>query len=114
MNKLLTKLLNYLTNPPAYLRNKFVLTLLAFFIYVGLFDKNSFVKQYHLYHRIMDAKDLRDQYKTDIAELKAQRQALLTDKKSLEKFGREEYFMKRDNEEIILFVEKPKSEPKTQ
>lgn len=110
MNNFLTKFLDFLTHPPDFLRNKYVLTGLFFIIFVGLFDKNSVVKHYHLFHRIEDAKLLRDQYKTDITELKAQRQALLTDKKSLEKFGRENYLMKRENEEIILFVEKPKSE----
>jgi len=114
MNNLLNKLLSYLTNPPAFLRNKFVLTFIIFAIFISLFDKNSFVKHYHLYHRIEDAKELGAQYKQDIAQLKAQRQALLTDQKSLERFGREAYLMKKENEEIILFVDKPKVESPTQ
>jgi len=113
MNNALTKLLSYLSNPPAFLRNKYVFTLIVFGIFIGLFDKNSLIKHYHLFHRIEDAKELSAQYKHDIAELKAQRQALLTDQKSLEKFGREAYLMKKENEEIILFVP-PKEEPSTQ
>ena len=44
-----------------------------------------------------------------ISEIEKDRQAtfeLMTDTLTLEKFGREQYLMKRDNEDIYLIVDK--------
>lgn len=90
---------------PLLAKRKYLITACIFIIWVSLFDQNNLIKRYkHMKYikRLEDDKAYyQERIKTDAARLKE----LRTDKDNLEKFAREEYFMKKPNEDIFVIVE---------
>lgn len=91
-------------------KNKFILTGLAFFIWMLFFDENSIPDQVHRYS-VLSEKEAQEEYLIQqIDSLEKDKAQLLSDKASQEKFAREKYLMKRDDEELFLIV-KPSEKP---
>lgn len=86
-------------------RNKYIVTILAFVIWITFFDT------YHLIDRIKDVtylKELqaeRDFFKHEIERYRTQINELRSDRENLEKFAREQHLMKRKNEDIFIILE---------
>ena len=88
-----------------HLKDKYVLATIVFLVWLTFFDRNDFFVQ-HEYRSKLDALETEKQYYID--EIQTNRQALtslLGDKKNLEKFAREKYLMKCDNEDIFVIRE---------
>ena len=88
-----------------YLNNKYAITIIVFGIWMLFFDNNNFIAQVKL-NRSHHELEMEKQYY--LSEIEKDRQAtfeLMTDTLTLEKFGREQYLMKRDNEDIYLIVD---------
>lgn len=80
-----------------------MITVVALIVWVGFFDQNNFITQYDF---IKELKSLEKDKAFFIEELNKTRQELndlTTNPVTLEKFAREKYFMKKDNEEIFVF-----------
>ncbi len=87
------------------LRNKYFYTFLIFGLWMLFFDNNNFIAQFRLSRALNELEMEKDYY---LSEIQKDRQAcyeLRTDTLTLEKFGREQYLMKRDNEDIYLIVD---------
>ena len=87
------------------INNKYFYTLLVFLVWMLFFDNNNFIAQYKLNSTLSDMEMEKEYY---LSEIEKDRQAtfeLMTDTLTLEKFGREQYLMKRDNEDIYLIVD---------
>jgi len=110
IQRLFASIFHFLISPPKILRNRYVFTLVVAAIWISVFDKNSMVKRHHLNHALTAELAENDYLKSEIVRQSAQKDALETSKETLEKFAREEYYMKRENEEIILFVPYQKPE----
>jgi len=86
-----------------WLRNKYVATLLLFFLWMMFIDNNDFFRHYGLLKRLNEVKrEFRDK-EEQIADTKRQLQEL-RDKKTLEKFAREQYLFKKNGEEVFVIV----------
>lgn len=88
-----------------HLNNKYAITIIVFGIWMLFFDNNNFIAQVRL-NRSHHELEMEKQYY--LSEIEKDRQAtfeLMTDTVTLEKFGREQYLMKRDNEDIYLIVD---------
>lgn len=72
------------------------------------FDKNNFIDQYHLRAQYQSIVDERDYYITQIEQAKKEREQLFTNSEALEKFAREKYHMKKDDEEVFIMVQPEK------
>lgn len=85
----------------AILLNPYVLIILVFVIWMLFIDTNSWLIHKELDQEINELNDNKDYY---INEIKKDQEniKILKDSNELEKFAREEYFMKRDNEEIFI------------
>ncbi len=91
--------------------NMYVLVLTLFVIWMTFFDTNSLLIHLELKKEI----DKLEQQKTFLKnEIEKDRKALekLDDDDELEKFAREQYYMKKDNEEIFLIEHKDSIERK--
>jgi cell division protein DivIC len=91
---------------PSYLKNKYAVAILVFFVWMLFFDRNSLINHYRLLSTLKNLKSTREFY---IKEMKADSTALhtlMTSEEELEKYAREKYLMKRDNEDIFLFIKK--------
>lgn len=100
MQKRLTKLLSHL------LANKYLLVLSIFVVWLIFFDNNNLVTRKRLLKETRQLKADCEYYKQRIVSESARLSELREDSESLEKFAREQYLMKRDNEEIFIFSEK--------
>lgn len=85
----------------AVLLNKYVLIIIIFVIWMLFLDTNSWLIHRELDEEIKELKDNQEYYSKEIK--KDQKNIkILKDSAELEKFAREEYFMKRDNEDVYI------------
>ena len=90
------------------LKNKYLLTLIVLTVWVIFFDKNDFSTQIELRREVKQLEEERNYYAHEIAGITSDIRELTTNPKTLEKFAREKYLMKRDNEDIFVIVEEKK------
>lgn len=87
------------------LRNKFVITGLVFMVWIGFFDQNNLVDRFTLNQRINDLEKQREHYKAQIEDNVSRMEELKGSHENLEKFAREQYLMKRPDEELFIVLE---------
>lgn len=83
------------------LSNKYVIILLLFVVWMIFFDENSLINHWEL-NREIDKLEKSNEYYRDQIEQDKKVIDNLNDPDSLEKYAREEYKMKKENEEIFL------------
>lgn len=82
--------------------NKFVLVTIGFIVWMLFLDVNSYLIHHELNTEISDLQRSIKYYKKEINHDKKQLEELTSDPKKLEKFAREQYWMKKPGEEIYL------------
>lgn len=90
------------------LKNKYLLTVIGLLAWVIFFDKNDLKTQLELRQKVQQLEKEKKYFAQEIASINAEVLELTTNPKTLEKFGREKYLMKRDNEDIFVIVEEKK------
>ena len=92
--------------------NKYVITIIVMVVFIGFLDQNSVTKRLKLEREIVTLKNeiqryerLRDQSSIRLESLKA-------GKGELERVAREDYLMKKDNEDIFLITSNEKENSK--
>ncbi|MGM0376025.1 MAG: FtsB family cell division protein [Bacteroidota bacterium] len=88
------------------LRNRYVITFLAFLIWITFFDQNNLVERQELSSRIKDLEQQKIHYKEEIKNNKRRIKELQSNPENLEKFAREQYLMKKPDEEIFVVTTK--------
>ncbi len=86
-------------------KNKFLLSGALFFIWIALFDPNSWYDRNRLKKERKKLIDEKVFYINKIAKDSASLEQLRTNNENLEKFARENYLMKKENEEVFVIVE---------
>ena len=84
--------------------NKYTIVGLLFVVWIALFDKYSFIDQLQLRAKISQMEKEKKYYQKKIEEDKRKKDELLGNRDNLEKFAREQYLMKRENEDIFIIV----------
>lgn len=87
--------------------NKYTIAGLIFLVWIAFFDKNSIVEKMQLRSKIGTLEKEKDYYQKKIEEDNRKIKELLSSPDNLEKFAREQYLMKKDNEDIFVIVNKP-------
>lgn len=100
--------MKFLEKLPPYLKNKYVLTVLAFFLWLLFFDSNDLLLQFERHQKLDELREQKAYYKERIEKNKAELQALTSDTNKLERFARERYLMKKPNEDIYVIVPEDK------
>lgn len=90
---------------PTWLKNKYAITVLLFIVWLTFFDKNDFFTQYQYRKQLKSLETDRDYFKGAIEQTKKDLNELASSPASIEKFAREKYLMKKDDEEIFVFVD---------
>ncbi len=81
--------------------NRYVLIISVFLVWMLFFDENSFLNHYEFNKEIKKLQNEKEYYNSQINKDKELIEKL-NDKDKLEKFAREEYNMKKENEDIYL------------
>jgi len=84
-----------------YFKNIFIIIFTIFAIWMLFFDANSLIIHNELNGDINDLEDEKEFYLKEIEKDNKELEKLSTDE-GLEKFAREEYYMKREKEEIFI------------
>jgi cell division protein FtsB len=85
-------------------RNKYFLTVIGLIVWLLFFDKNDVFTQYELIQKCHKLEKDKNYYVAEIENNKVNLKELRTNKKSLETFAREKYLMKKENEDVFVFV----------
>jgi len=88
---------------PAWLRNKYVLTLIGFTIWMLFIDDRDFYVTYFRQRNELNALLLSKQYyEKQIGATREELDQLKVNAATIEKYAREKYRMKRDNEDLFV------------
>jgi cell division protein FtsB len=88
----------------ALLRNKYFLAIVAFATWMLFFDRNDMLAQYGYKTEVNKLQQEKDFYVKEIAMVKKDLTELDSNLTTAEKFAREKYFMKKDNEDVFVIV----------
>jgi cell division protein DivIC len=91
-------------NIPPVLRNKYILTIIIFLVWVLLLDSNNLIARYKELRELHKLKTDREYF---IKRIEADRQKLhelKTNNHNLEKFAREQYLMKKPDEDLYIIL----------
>lgn len=89
----------------SFLKNKYFITIAALTVWLLFFDRNDVFSQYDRHKEVKKLEAEHEYYRNEIARNRKEGVELQSNPKLLEKFGREHYLMKKDNEDIYLLVE---------
>lgn len=84
-----------------FFTNTYILVLTIFVIWMLFFDTNSFLIHRELQKEINKLEEQKEYLQKEIEKDKKQLNEL-KDPKALEKYARENYYMKKENEEVFL------------
>ncbi len=94
----------YADKIPPFLRNKYFLTLTIFIIWIVLLDTNNLVGRYRQISELQKLNKDKEYYIRKIDEDHRKLNELKTDDHNLEKFAREQYKMKKKNEDLYIVL----------
>lgn len=97
------KLLNLI---PAWLKNKYFLSTIAFIAWILFFDPRDVFTQIEHHKELKELQESKAWYQKEIAKESAEAEQLKTNPATVEKYAREKYLMKRENEDLFVIPEK--------
>jgi len=95
---------NFIEKIPPVLRNKYILTIVIFALWLLLFDSNNLVTRYKEMRELHKLKTDREYYIKKIESDRKKLHELKTDNQNLEKFAREQYRMKKADEDLYIIL----------
>ena len=91
---------------PYWLKNKYAISFLIFFIWISFFDQNDIITQYSYHSQLKVLKGEKEYFNQAIKKTSQELNDLTKNPATLEKFARENYFMKKENEEVFVITTK--------
>jgi len=91
-----------------HLRNKYTIGIIVFVVWMTFFDRNDIISQVSLRSQLSTLQSDKQYYIEEIERNKNDMNELMSNNENLEKFAREKYYMKKEDEEIFVIVTEPK------
>ena len=91
---------------PKPLRNKYLILFLLFILWVIFIDDYNLINQSKIKNTVDDLKSQKEFYITEIKSDSTELHKLQNDPNEQEKFAREKFLMKKENEDIFIIREK--------
>jgi hypothetical protein len=101
--------MKFLTHIPNWLKSKYFLTGVAFLVWMLFFDKNDIFSQYERFNRSKQLSENESHQSLQITETRKELGFLKTSAQTIEKYARENYMMKKDNEDLFIININPES-----
>ncbi|MCO5232466.1 MAG: septum formation initiator family protein [Chitinophagales bacterium] len=89
------------------LPNKYLVIITCYLLYMIFLDSNNYRSQFHLWKEVQNLKKEKLSLEASLEEVKSKKEQLFSDRKKLEKFAREKYIMKKDDETLFVVVDQP-------
>ncbi|NNC83118.1 MAG: septum formation initiator family protein [Flavobacteriales bacterium] len=93
-----------------YLKNRYVLVILGLFVYLLFLEETDLFTLAKYKSKVNDLEQQKEYLEQEIIETQQAITELTTDEAALEKFAREQHYMKRDNEDVFVFLEEEAQE----
>lgn len=90
--------------PPIF-RNKYLIATVIFVVFIVFFDDRDLVSNFRHTRELKNLEKSSQHYQQEIAITRQELKQLRTNAALLEKYAREKYLMKRDNEDVFLVKE---------
>jgi cell division protein FtsB len=87
------------------LLNKYLLTTVAVLVWLFFFDSNNVLVRIKLGKQLKELQQQKQFYMDEIREDSILNRELLSDTAVLERYAREKYLMKRENEDVFLVID---------
>lgn len=94
----------YIDRLPPFLRNKYYVTVLVFLVWIIFLDSNNLIARYREVKELKKLKGSSDYYQEKIEADNIKLRELRTDNHNLEKFAREQYRMKKADEDLYIVL----------
>lgn len=91
------------------LMNRYLLATLSLLVWLSFFDRNDFLTTFSYRKKLQDLREEMAYYETEIGKNRAYIERLETNPDNLERFAREKYLMKKENEDIFVILDERKS-----
>lgn len=87
------------------LLSKYLIVFVAFTVFVTFFDEHSLIHRWQMHQKNAQLEKELKYYQEEIKATRLKKNELQSSKDNLEKFAREHYYMKRENEDIFIIKE---------
>jgi cell division protein FtsB len=92
---------------PSWVKSKYAISLAAFLVVIVFLDKNDLFTQLDRKRELRELQQTKTHYSTQIEAEKKELELLKNNPATIEKYAREKYLMKRENEDLFLITPKP-------
>ena len=96
------KLKEFYKKIPSIFKNKYFIVGFLFIIWIIFLDENNLVLLNQQLNKLEENKEIIDSLENKILKMQNKLERLNNDQQELEKFARENFLMKKDNEDIII------------
>jgi cell division protein FtsB len=87
------------------LKNKYFIVSVVFLVWLVFFDQNNIISQIKLSRKLKQLNQQKEYYELEIRNNEKATLELMNDTDQLEKYAREKYLMKKDNEDLFIIEE---------
>ena len=94
----------FINKVPPIFRNKYILTILIFLVWILLLDSNNLISRFQDMRELHRLRKDREYLQNKVEVDKKKINELKTDNHNLEKFGREQYLMKKPDEDLFIVL----------
>lgn len=91
-----------LNHIPSWLKNKYLLTGVFFIVWMFFFDPKNIALLFERHTRLNELKKNEQHLKQLIVNTQEELNLLKTNAQTIEKYAREKYLMKKDNEDLFI------------
>ena len=99
------KLIDFYTRLPAFIKNKYFVSITLFLVWMLFIDDYNMVFQWQKSRELAAIKEKKEYYEKEIQQVNQDRKDLFSSKANLEKYAREKYLMKKPKEDIFVVVD---------
>jgi cell division protein FtsB len=94
-----------LTHIPSWIKNKYFIATAVFAAIMLFFDKNDLFTQMSRSRQLRELEQSKIYYAGEVAQFEKIRDELIINLGTIEKYAREKFLMKRDNEDLYIIPE---------
>ena len=78
------------------------LVIIGITVWMLFLDRNNLINLYHYKSELSSLENKKEYYQSEIERMKSDKDIIFNDEASLERYAREKYLMKKDNEDIYI------------
>lgn len=102
----MTYLKNLYEKIPSYFKNKYIIIITLFIIWIIFFDNYNLIRQSKIKKEIKQLEENKNFYSKEIKKDSTEYHELLNSDEKKEKFAREKFLMRKENEDVYIIRKK--------